>query len=197
MRKRLHFCHNIARKIPPEEGAIECVVLEKFGRQAYDYDSGACGQAVPKNLRTPGRPRAIIVEGTHTSLTMDIITQYSFGRSQRAWGSSNFEQVMIDGLDAGAQSPCLHAFFPVIPALMRQIPTSWAYPWSHHGCDDELSDCKFSSLLRARVWLMSLGISNPESRRFRQSIHNKRIGHSFTRCRRVLTFHQKIDRPTV
>lgn len=63
----------------------------------------------------------------YSALTMDVITGYSFGKSQQALESPDFDKVKSDGFDEAAEGLWFIEFFPLIGILMRQIPASWAW----------------------------------------------------------------------
>ncbi|KAF2160316.1 hypothetical protein M409DRAFT_70493 [Zasmidium cellare ATCC 36951] len=71
--------------------------------------------------------KPLSLKHAYSSLTLDVISGYSFGKSQRALDSPDFEKVLIDGFDEAADGLWLMEFCPPIRALMRQIPPSWGW----------------------------------------------------------------------
>ncbi|KAK4496736.1 hypothetical protein PRZ48_012719 [Zasmidium cellare] len=76
-------------------------------------------------FRKSGKPLSL--KHAYSSLTLDVITEYSFGRSQRALDSPNFAKVLVDGFDEAGESLWLMEFCPPIRDLMRKIPPSWGW----------------------------------------------------------------------
>lgn len=135
-----------ARQRAPLEGMFSKDAVDKLSGSIQDHIERLCQRV--SEYRGSSEP--ILFKYAFSALTMDVVTEYSWGKCQNALHSPDFQALKVDEYEGALESLWLPKYLPLLSVLVRKIPR---YMRSFVGPGVAVLDAQYIVCLCSRLWM--------------------------------------------